>query len=90
VQQQEQKPKLVQSKSLPKYSLKLKPKAHLQGLVPMNLTRLLVHRSPLSDIECPVFPTSFMSIGQSYQDAIQESIQDMRELKRHLRKRLFK
>jgi len=81
--------KLIKSQTQPKHFLKLPFKAHLQGLLPLNLKNYLAHKSPISDIECPAFPQNFMEIGQFQQDAIKDSLKDMRKLKRELKKKLF-
>lgn len=82
--------KFSRSKTLKKHILRLPFRAHLQGMIPLNLKNYLVHKSGLSDVICPAFPRNFMQIGQTQQDGIQDTLKDMKMLNRELKKSLFK
>jgi hypothetical protein len=89
IQRQEDEPKLAISQTFSKHTLKLPFKAHLHGLIPLNLKNYLYHKSPISDLECPAFPSDFMKLGEVQQSAINASLNDIRKLRLTLKRRLY-
>jgi hypothetical protein len=89
IQRQQDERKKPISQTFSKHALRLTFKAHLQGLMPLNLKNYLSHKSPISDLECPAFPSDFMELGEVQQSAIKASLKDIQKLRLTLKKRLY-
>jgi hypothetical protein len=79
----------VQSTPSAKSNLKLPIKAHLSEVQPLHLKNYLSHISPLSEVQCPAFPPSFMELGHTQHDGIRSKLVALRKFKRELRRKAF-